>query len=36
MRQADRDGSLSKFLNPQLEPIERKLAEIEGWILGVS
>jgi hypothetical protein len=36
MRQAGRDGSLSKFFNPPLEEMERKLAEIEGWILGVS
>jgi hypothetical protein len=35
MQRADRNGSLSQFLNPPLEPEERKLAAIEGWILGV-
>jgi hypothetical protein len=34
-QRADRDGSLEKFLRPELEPHERKTAEIEGWILGV-
>lgn len=33
---ADRDGSLSAFLNPDLSPAERTLAKYEGWILGVS
>lgn len=32
---ADADGSLEGYLNPSLEPHERKTAEIEGWILGV-
>jgi len=36
MRQADGDGSLSRFFNPRMEPHERKTAEIEGWILGVE
>jgi hypothetical protein len=35
MRRADGNGSLEKFLGPELEPHERKTAEIEGWILGV-
>jgi hypothetical protein len=35
LRHADADGSLEKFLCPELEPDERKTAEIEGWILGV-
>lgn len=35
LRRADTDGSLEKFLCPELEPHERKTAEIEGWILGV-
>lgn len=35
MRHADQDGSLLRFLDPQLSPMERRLAEIEGWILGV-
>ncbi len=29
------DGSLERFLCPELEPNERKTAEIEGWIFGV-
>ncbi len=35
LRRADTDGSLQKFFWPELEPHERKKAEIEGWILGV-
>ena len=35
LREADRRGSLSGFLDPDLEERERKVAEIEGWILGV-
>jgi hypothetical protein len=35
LRRADANGSLDKFLRPELEPRERKTAEIEGWILGV-
>jgi hypothetical protein len=35
LRLADSDGSLEKFLCPELEPPERKTADIEGWILGV-
>jgi hypothetical protein len=35
LKRADSDGSLEKFLRPKLEPRERKMAEIEGWILGV-
>ena len=35
LRGADADGSFEKFLCPELEPNERKAAEIEGWILGV-
>jgi hypothetical protein len=33
--QRDSDGSLEKFFCPEIEPDERKKAEIEGWILGV-
>jgi len=36
LRRADCDGSLEKFLCPELEPRERKTAEIEAWILGVA
>jgi hypothetical protein len=32
---ADRNGSLTTFLNPNLTLPERELAQIEGWILGV-
>jgi len=34
-QRADSEGGLEKFLCPELEPDERKKAEIEGWILGV-
>jgi hypothetical protein len=33
---ADRDGTLPTFLNPDLTPPERAVAQVEGWILGVS
>lgn len=36
LRQADLNGTLRSFLCPQLEPHDRKTAEIEGWILGVA
>ena len=36
LRRADSDGSLAAFLHPPLRPSERLLAEVEGWILGVS
>jgi hypothetical protein len=36
LRQADLDGSLVQFLNPHLSELERKTAEIEGWILGAA
>jgi hypothetical protein len=36
MRQADLDGSLNDFLNPSLTSAERTIAEIEGWIFGVT
>jgi hypothetical protein len=35
LRRADQNGSLTQFFNPQLTPLERDLALIEGWILGV-
>jgi hypothetical protein len=31
---ADRDGALSTAFNPQLSPLERTTAQVEGWILG--
>jgi hypothetical protein len=36
MRQAGGDGSPVDFFNPSLEGSDRKIAEIEGWILGVA
>jgi hypothetical protein len=36
LRCADRDGTLGDFLNPSLEPRDREVARIEGWILGVA
>jgi hypothetical protein len=35
LRRTDMDGSLAGFIDPNLEARERKIAEIEGWILGV-
>jgi hypothetical protein len=35
MRRADGNGSLAGFTDPQLRDEERRVAEIEGWILGV-
>jgi hypothetical protein len=36
LRRSDLDGSLERFLNPDLEDRERSIAEIEGWILGIA
>jgi hypothetical protein len=36
LRQADINGQLEMFLNPALTPQERRVAEVEGWILGVG
>ena len=33
---ADRDGSLPAFLHPDLRPDERTIAQVEGWILGLT
>ena len=35
MQGAGADGSLDKYFQPRLEPDERRVADIEGWILGV-
>jgi hypothetical protein len=35
LRRADMDGSLAAFVDLHLQEKERKVAEIEGWILGV-
>ena len=36
LSRADSDDALTAFLNPDLSPPERTLAQVEGWILGVS
>ena len=36
LSRAARDGSLSAFLKPDLNPPECTVAQIEGWILGVG
>ena len=36
LRRADMDGYLGGFFEFDLEAKERKIAEIEGWILGVT
>jgi hypothetical protein len=35
LQRGDRNGSLGSFFNPPLTLKERKVANIEGWILGV-
>ena len=35
MKQQDRSGRLGAFLTPDLSELERSLAAVEGWILGV-
>jgi len=36
LSRADRYGRLATFLNPDLTPPERAVAQLEGWILGVG
>lgn len=36
LRRADGDGSLERFFSPTLNSNERRVAEIEGWILGIA
>ncbi len=36
LRQADLDGQLARFLNPELTGSQRTVAGVEGWILGVA
>ena len=36
MRRADAEGTLGAYLEPELTASDRKLAEVEGWILGVT
>ena len=35
MRSGDLNGSLRRFLDPPLNPAERRIAQVEGWILGI-
>jgi len=36
MQQVNLNGQLANFLNPNLQPSERGVAEVEGWIIGVG
>ncbi|MBS1857578.1 MAG: hypothetical protein JST11_19575 [Acidobacteria bacterium] len=36
LQRADREGALAQYLDPELAEIERRVAGIEGWILGVG
>ena len=36
LSRADRNGSLTTLLNPDLSQMERAAARVEGWILGVT
>jgi hypothetical protein len=36
LSRTDRGGALGDFLHPNLTPDERKIAQVEGWILGVA
>jgi len=36
MQQLDLNDQLVRWLNPNLTPLERGMAEVEGWILGVE
>jgi hypothetical protein len=36
LRVAGRDGSLATFLQPRLNALDRTVAQVEGWILGVA
>lgn len=35
MRQADLNGTLAGYFEPSLSPSEQRVAQVEGWILGV-
>jgi len=35
LQRSDSDGSLNHFVSPPLNAAQRKLAQVEGWILGV-
>jgi hypothetical protein len=36
LRQSDMNGTLARQFSPALESADRKIAEVEGWILGVA
>ncbi len=36
LSRADQDGSLGAFLKPGLTPLERAVARVGDWILGVA
>lgn len=36
LSRADKDGTLRSYLEPDLTPPERTIAQVEGWILGVT
>lgn len=36
MQDADRQGRLAEYFEPSLKPAERAVAQVEGWILGVT
>ena len=36
LARAEADGTLPSYLNPDLTPAERAVAQVEGWILGVT
>jgi hypothetical protein len=36
LARADHDRTLAGFLKPDLSPVERTAAQVEGWILGVQ
>jgi len=36
LRRADLDGTLAEFFKPEMNPPERAIARVEGWILGVK
>jgi hypothetical protein len=36
MRRAGLDGTLSGYFDPFLSPAEHKVAQVEGWILGIK
>lgn len=35
LQEVDRAGGLNLYLNPELSPESRRIAAIEGWILGL-